>query len=67
MKHIKAKGVKVVVDELSLENDDFFNSKLIKDIEHFKKISDVMVAHRMSTELADVAFKVYTRDQYQRD
>lgn len=67
MKRIKAKGVKVVVYEPSLDVDNFFNSKIIKEIESFKELSDVIVANRMSLDLEDVAYKVYTRDQFSRD
>ena len=67
MKRIKAKGVEVVVYEPALEEDDFFNSKVIKDLDEFKSISDVIVTNRLSDELADVEEKVYTRDLYKRD
>jgi UDPglucose 6-dehydrogenase len=67
MKRIKAKGIPVVVYEPTCRQDDFFNSKIIRSLDEFKKTSDVIIANRMTDELADVKEKVYTRDLYSRD
>lgn len=67
MKRLKAKGMEVVIFEPSLEQDDFFGSRVIKNYEEFKEISDVIVANRLSDELVAVREKVYTRDIWGRD
>ena len=67
IKRIKAKGIEVVVFEPILHEDEFYHSRVIKDFDEFKKISDVIVANRLSDEIKDVVDKVYTRDLFSRD
>jgi UDPglucose 6-dehydrogenase len=67
MKRIKAKGIEVVVYEPTLEDEYFFNSKVIRELKVFKETADIIIANRMNAELQDVKDKVFTRDVYGQD
>lgn len=67
MERLKDKGIQIIIYEPMLKESNFLNYKVIRDLDEFKKISDVIVANRMDDDLKDVADRVYTRDLYRRD
>lgn len=67
MKRLKAKGIEVVIFEPAMEEEEYYKSKVMRDFDEFKQMSDVIVANRLSEELKDVADKIYTRDLFNAD
>jgi len=67
MKRIKAKGIEVVIYEPEFKENEFYYSRVIKDLSEFKKTSDVIVANRITNEILDVGDKIYTRDIFGKD
>jgi len=67
MKRIKARGVEVVVYEPTLESASFYNSRVLTDLTEFKKLSDIIIANRLSKSIQDVREKTYTRDLFGLD
>ena len=67
MKRIKAKGIEVVVFEPYLKEEEFYRSKVVRDLNEFKQMSNIIIANRMVDEISDVAEKVYTRDLFGKD
>ncbi|MNY73441.1 UDP-glucose 6-dehydrogenase [compost metagenome] len=67
MKRLKAKGIEVVVYEPVLKDENFYNSRVIRDLDAFKSSCDVIVANRLTDDIHDIRDKVYTRDIFSKD
>lgn len=67
IRRLKEKGIDVVIYEPTLQKDEFYQFRVIADLDEFKKVSDIIVANRLTGDIADVTDKVYTRDLYNRD
>jgi UDP-glucose 6-dehydrogenase len=67
MKRIKAKGIEVIVYEPALKDELFFNSKVVNDLDEFKRVCDIVIANRIDYNISDIKFKIYSRDIFHID